>query len=97
MVQELNLKPGEKKPKNEGATPDFVGLDQKQSRLLCLNSASDVEVRGGVRVQGVGAEEGRAGGRRREGPEPAGTPDLSIPFCIVKCGTHTCVCKGLRI
>ena len=33
------LKPGEKKPKNEGGIPDFVGLDEKKTRLLCLQSA----------------------------------------------------------
>mmetsp|Transcript_50593 Transcript_50593/g.81785 ORF Transcript_50593/g.81785 Transcript_50593/m.81785 type:complete len:437 (+) Transcript_50593:3-1313(+) len=41
--KEVNLKPGEKKPKNEGAIPDFVGLDESKTRLLCLQSASDVE------------------------------------------------------
>jgi translation initiation factor eIF-2B subunit gamma len=41
--KEVHLKPGEKKPKNEGTIPDFIGLDEKQSRVLCLQSASDVE------------------------------------------------------
>jgi hypothetical protein len=36
---EVTLKPGEKKPKNEGGIPDFVGLDEKKTRLLCLQSA----------------------------------------------------------
>ena len=29
---------GEKKPKNEGAIPDFVGFDEKKTRLLCLQA-----------------------------------------------------------
>ena len=41
--KEVALKPGEKPKKNEGAIPDFVGLDERKSRLLCLQSASDVE------------------------------------------------------
>jgi len=35
--------PGGKPAKVEGATIDYVGLDEKRSRLLCLESAADIE------------------------------------------------------
>mmetsp|Transcript_65236 Transcript_65236/g.155594 ORF Transcript_65236/g.155594 Transcript_65236/m.155594 type:complete len:429 (+) Transcript_65236:102-1388(+) len=39
----VNLPTGSKAPKVEGATLDFVGLDEKRSRLLVLESAADVD------------------------------------------------------
>ena len=42
---ESKLPAGTKPPKEAGATLDYVGLDEKRSRLLILTSAADVEER----------------------------------------------------